>query len=381
MLANNLALPFIPLYVQRDLGVSNPRDAAIWAGLATASTGLAMAMMAPIWGLLADRHGRKAMLVRAQFALALSNTASGLVLAPWQLVTVRAAQGGFSGVVGAARALVAGTVPRDRVPFAMGLIQSAIFLGQTLGPALGGLLGSALGFRAAFFGTASINLVSGVLAMLYVRDAPPAEGPRAAGGRAGLGKVLRSRPLATVVSTLFLATAATTCIRPVLPLLLGQIDPGGDVAATSGVAFGVLGMAGAVASLASGRAGARVGLHRLLVLAALGGGGANLLVGTAGTSLMVVAVLSVVGLCQGMLNSCATALVSLHAPASRQGTAFGLLTSGQGLAFALGPLAGGLVGSAVGLDGAFVLAAALLLVAALLGATAGAPPRMTVRAR
>src|SRR5215210_6510617 len=83
MVGGQLAMPFIPLFIQRDLGVSDPGQAAIWAGLANAGTGVAMAIMAPIWGVLADRHGRKAMLVRAQFAIAASNTVSSMVAAPW----------------------------------------------------------------------------------------------------------------------------------------------------------------------------------------------------------------------------------------------------------------------------------------------------------
>lgn len=118
-----------------------------------------MAIMAPIWGAFADRRGRKAMLVWAQFALAVSNAASAAIVAPWQLVGVRAVQGGFSGVVGASRALVATTVPRDRVSPSLGMVQSAIFMGQTLGPAAGGLIGGALGFRSAFLMTAGVNLV------------------------------------------------------------------------------------------------------------------------------------------------------------------------------------------------------------------------------
>src|SRR5919112_1992784 len=172
----SLVQPFLPLFINRDLGVSDPGTAAIWFGLATSAGGVAQAIMAPIWGVLADRHGRKAMLVRAQFAIGAANGTLAFVGSPWQLVGLRVVQGMFSGVVGASRALVAGSVPRDRVPYAMGLIQSAIFMGQTLGPTIGGLLGSTIGFRASFMFTAGINLVAGTLAVMYVKEQPPAAG-------------------------------------------------------------------------------------------------------------------------------------------------------------------------------------------------------------
>lgn len=397
----NLAMPFIPLYIQRELGVADPRDAAIWAGTATAGTGLAMAIMAPLWGMYADRHGRKAMLVRAQVALALSNSASALVLAPWQLVGVRAVQGGFSGVVGASRALVATTVPRDRIPYALGLIQSAIFMGQTLGPAAGGLIGGTFGFRAAFFGTAGLNAVAGVLAFMFVKEDPvtpriPVDGPAGrpgAGERAGvvepapapkdirrrlarLGGLVRASgasSVAMVVYTLFLATSAMTCIRPILPLLLAELETGRDATTLSGMAFAVLGLAAAIASLASGKLGTRVGLGRLLVLAAVAGSAANLGVMWATATWTVLAWLFGLGLCQGALAACASTLLSLHTSSGRQGTAFGILTSGQALAIGVGPLLGGLVASAGGLAGAFGLAAGLLLAAAACGVAIAAP--------
>ena len=108
----SLVQPFLPLFINRDLGVTDPGMAAIWFGLATSGGGVAQAVMAPIWGILADKHGRKAMLVRAQFAIGASNGMLAFVGSPWQLVGLRVVQGTFSGVVGASRALVAACTVR-----------------------------------------------------------------------------------------------------------------------------------------------------------------------------------------------------------------------------------------------------------------------------
>ncbi len=365
---SHLAMPFIPLFIQRDLGVSDPGAAAAWAGLVNACAGFSMAIMAPIWGVLADRHGRKAMLVRAQFALALSNAAASFVLAPWQLVGVRGLQGGFSGLATAARALAASTVPRERLPYAMGLIQSAAFMGQTLGPTVGGIVGGALGFRTAFFTTGCINTAAGVLTAMYVREGVvPASMPEEHTTASGLKSVLASAPLATLVGILFLSSVASSSIRPVLALLLGEMDSSGEVVQTAGLAFGALGVAGAAASLAASRVAGEGGLGRLLIVAGVGGAASNLLIGTASAPWMVVALLLGVGSCQGLLVSSATSLVSLHAPPDRQGTAFGVTASVQALAQGVGPLVGGLVASAYSLRGAFGTAGSILVIAALVG--------------
>jgi DHA1 family multidrug resistance protein-like MFS transporter len=371
----SLVQPFLPLFIVRDLGVSDPGTAAIWFGLATSLGGVAQAIMAPIWGILADRHGRKAMLVRAQFAIGAANASMSFVVLPWQLVTLRCIQGMFSGVVGASRALVAGGVPRERVAYAMGLIQSAIFMGQTLGPTIGGLLGSAIGFRASFLATASINLVAGTLAVLYVKEQPFERGTGRRGARrVGLREMLRSRPLAILFLTFFVTSVGTMMSRPLLPLLLQEIDPDHDVAFTSGLAFSVLGVSGAIASVASSRSAGRIGLRQLVVVAALTAAAATYLVGLAASPTMVLVTLFVVGLAQGTLASSSTALISLFAPASRQGTAFGMLTSAQSLAMGVGPLTGGLLASATDLRTPFAASGLLLLAGVVLVLAVPSPP-------
>ena len=372
----SLVQPFLPLFINRDLGVTDPGQAAIWFGLATTGSGICQAVLAPIWGILADRHGRKAMLVRAQFAIGAANAGMSFVGSPWQLVGLRSIQGMFSGVVGASRALVAGSVPRDKVPYAMGLIQSAIFMGQTLGPTIGGILGSSIGFRASFFATASINLLAGTLAVLYVKEQPLERARRRGGrGRGGLREMLRSRPLAILFVTFFLISVGNMLSRPILPLLLQEIDPEHDVAFTAGLAFSVLGVSGAISSVVSSRGGGRFGLRTMVFGAAIAGAVSTYVVGLATSPTMVLACLFVTGLAQGALVSSSTTLISLFAPSSRQGTVFGVLTSAQSLAQGAGPISGGLLASSADLRAPFAASGVVL---ALAGVMVLAVPKPTM---
>jgi MFS family permease len=147
------------------------------------------------------------------------------------------------------------------------------------------------------------------------------------------------------------------------------------VAFTAGLAFSMLGISGAISSVLSSRgAAARVGLRQMVVLSALTAAASTYVVGQSTTPTMVLGALFFSGLAQGALASSSTALISLFAPASRQGTAFGILTSAQSLAMGVGPLTGGLLASATDLRAPFAASGVLLLAGALLVFTIPAPP-------
>jgi DHA1 family multidrug resistance protein-like MFS transporter len=284
----------------------------------------------------------------------------------------------FSGVVGASRALVASSVPRDKVPYAMGLIQSAIFMGQTLGPTIGGILGSTIGFRASFVSTAAINVMAGTLAVFFVKEQPvPVSTGRQGRGKGGLREMLRSRSLALLFAMFFLTSVGNMMSRPILSLLLEELDPETDAAFIAGLAFSVLGVSGAIASVASSRSGGRFGLRGLVVGACVLAGVSTCLIAFEYSSTAILATLFFTGLAQGTLASSSTALISLFAPANRQGTAFGMLTSAQSLAMGTGPIAGGALAYVTDLRMPFTASGMLLMAGALLVLAVPAPPVVT----
>jgi MFS transporter, DHA1 family, multidrug resistance protein len=366
-----LANPFLPLFINRDLGVADPGLAAVWAGFANAGSGIMQALMAPIWGILADRYGRKAMLVRAQFGQGLLNMAGAVVVAPWQLATTRITQGAFSGTSGAARALTAGAVPREHLPYAMGVLQSSYYMGQTLGPAIGGVLGSLLGFRVALFANGLVNTLAGVGTLLYLRELrtePLAQPTPVTGPQVGaLRELFASRGLSILATIFFLSMAATQGTRPILPLLLSIVGPSYDAALLSGIAFAVLGGAGAVSAVLSGQIADRVG-PRLLLLASIAGAAIlNGGIAVAPNPVAVVALLFGVGACQGTLVACGTALVGHFSPPGRQGTTFGIISSAESLGNAAGPLITGVMAAQLSLHASFIGVAATMVLAVVLG--------------
>ncbi|HEY3108087.1 MAG TPA: MFS transporter [Chloroflexota bacterium] len=172
MLGFSTAIPFLPLYVQR-LGVTEPAAAAAWAGAMSSFGALTMAFMAPVWGALADRYGRKPMVTRSMIVgggiVALMAAANDVR----QLLLLRSIQGAFSGTVAASRVLAAGIVPASRLGQSLGMMATAAFVGNAVGPAVGATLAAQLGLRYSFVFTAIALTVAGIWIALAVRAPEP----------------------------------------------------------------------------------------------------------------------------------------------------------------------------------------------------------------
>lgn len=84
--------PFLPLYV-RELGVTDPAMIALWSGVLAAVTPTVSGLLSPVFGRLADRFGRKMMLIRSLAAFTVIIALMGLVTSVWQFFAMRFLQG------------------------------------------------------------------------------------------------------------------------------------------------------------------------------------------------------------------------------------------------------------------------------------------------
>ena len=115
-----VVMPILPLYIPQ-LGITDPQAVTFWAGAIFSAQAVTMAIMSPVWGMLADRYGRKLMVQRAMFSGAAVIGLMGFATSVQQLVLLRALQGALTGTVTAANTLVASTTPRERTGYAMGM--------------------------------------------------------------------------------------------------------------------------------------------------------------------------------------------------------------------------------------------------------------------
>ena len=152
------------------VGVTDLGQVGLWAALVTSAQAVSMALVAPLWGALADRYGRKLMVLRATFGGAIILALMGFVVNVQQLLVLRFIQGIFTGTVPATMALVASTAPKERSGMAMGSLQTAVYLGVSLGPLLGGIFGDTFGYRPSFWITGTLLFISGILVAIFVRE-------------------------------------------------------------------------------------------------------------------------------------------------------------------------------------------------------------------
>ena len=116
--AFSLVMPFLPLYVEQ-LGVTGHSALNMWSGIVFSITFLFSAIASPFWGGLADRKGRKLMLLRSALGMGIVMVLMGLAQNIWQFLILRALLGLLGGFVPNANALIATQVPRNKSGWAL----------------------------------------------------------------------------------------------------------------------------------------------------------------------------------------------------------------------------------------------------------------------
>src|SRR5262250_1642088 len=164
------------MYVH-ELGVTDPRSIALWSGVLAAVTPAVSGLMGPLVGRLADRFGRKLMLIRSLGGFVVIIAAMGLVTSVQQFLAARIVQGFFAGFTPMAMALASVSAPANRVPAVIAMLQSAQLMSNAIGPAAGGYVASRFGIRYAFFVTAGMCALALIALIVLFREGAPVKIP------------------------------------------------------------------------------------------------------------------------------------------------------------------------------------------------------------
>ncbi len=363
----SFALPFLPFFIG-ELGVLESGDQAFWAGLALSAAGLTFALFAPLWGILADRYGRKLMVCRAMFGGTAVLLLMSIARTVEQLVIFRLMQGAVTGTIAASVALVASVVPDRRSGLTLGLMQTAVFVGTTIGPFFGGLAADAFGYRDAFRIGAALCLLGGLLVYFGTEESfePPDKTDKT--NTPGFKSIFLLKGFFVAVLIMFAVRFSNTMINPSFPLIVKDILPSvKNLNSITGSVMASAALAGAVSAAVLGYAGDRLG-HRIVLIACCAGASVSSLAHFYAASLNnLFAARILFGLAVAGMLPAANAMIYSIIDRRSIGKAYGLATSLSMLGAAFGPFAGGMLARGAGLRAPFLVTAALqILLAAVI---------------
>jgi DHA1 family multidrug resistance protein-like MFS transporter len=360
----SFVMPFIPFFV-RELGVAESL-VPIWAGVTGSAAGLAMATMGPIWGYLADRQGRRRMVIRAMFGGALTLGLMGLSRNVYDLLVLRILQGTVTGTVPASVALVSSVVPKSRLGFSLGLMQMAVFTGASIGPYIGGIVADQYGYRVPFGVTATLLFTGGLLVLFGARERFTPPDPEDRHEAAPLRVLFRMPSVLSLLGVFFIMNFSASFVMPIFPLFVEEIVGMPKKAASeTGTLLAVTGVAGAVSAVLVGRVSDRLG-HKPILIACTSLAALLSFPHFFADSVAQLLVLRLFfGLAVGGVFPAMNALVATAAPRDNLGQAYGFTTTASALGWATGPALGGVVASAVGYRWPFVIMAVLLALVTL----------------
>ena len=266
-LAISQILPFLPLYVAQ-LGVTSHEALSMWSGLTFSVTFLVSAIVSPMWGSLADRKGRKLMLLRASLGMAVAILLQAFATNVWQLFLLRALMGLTSGYIPNAMALVASQVPRERSGWALSTLSTAQISGVIGGPLMGGFLADHVGLRAVFFITAALLVISFLVTLFLIKEGgrPKVSKAERLSGKA----VFATLPYPGLMISLFVTTMVIQLcngsVGPILALFIKSMEPdSNNIAFLSGMIAAVPGVSALISAPRLGKLGDRIGTARILM--------------------------------------------------------------------------------------------------------------------
>jgi MFS family permease len=360
-----LLLPFLPLYVEQ-LGVKDHAAIVQWSGVAFGAAFFSAALTAPLWGRLADRYGRKLMLIRASLGMSIAMSLIGMAGNVYQLVALRLLAGLLGGYASGSMVLVATQTPRHRTGWALGVMSSGIMAGNLAGPLIGGALPPLIGIRATFLASGALIFVAFLVTTFLIKEERrPKPHKTADKPTVGLAAVPDKGPLVAMLVTGALLMLANMSIEPIITVYVAQFAQAHNVTMVSGLVMSATALGSILSASRLGKLADRVGHWNVIIGCLLVS--AVLLIPQAfiTSSWQLVVLRFLMGLSLGGLLPCIATVIRHNVPERVAGGMLGYSTSAQYVGQVVGPLAGGFVGGHFGMRSVFIGTSVLMALGAL----------------
>ncbi|UJF31633.1 MFS transporter [Paenibacillus hexagrammi] len=359
-----MIVPFLPLYLQ-DLGLTDSHEIATWAGIIFAGNFVTSFLFQPFWGSLADRYGRKVMLLRSGFGMAIVMTLMGFATNAWQLLILRMLNGTISGFAPAAVALMSTNTPKERIGFAMGTLQSGAVAGTILGPFIGGLLAEWIGFRYIFYITGTLLFIASLLTWWLVKEKFNAR-EAAAKPKVSIAQsfelIRHVKQLPSLYAVTFIIQFAMLSTMPLMPLFVGELHGQSEgLAFFAGLVSSITGFSNMVASPLLGRLSDRIGPERILAICLIGAAVLFVPQALVHNVWQLFAARFGLGIFMGGLLPTVNALIRKYTPEGMESRSYSFNTSALSLGNMSGPVIGGALSGLLTIRELFIASAVVLL--------------------
>ena len=337
---------FIPLFLTSELGVTDPGEAAFWAGLISGVTPFFVAIAAPFWSMQADRRGPRFALSMILFILGVVIALMYFTRSPVELLILRMIQGMSGGFVAVGMSLVMNVTPKKQLTWAMGVFQASMVMGVMFGPLVGGMIADTLGYRMPFVIFCPLSFFCLAAVRLMV---PKQIGQEQARERESFVKQLsyfmKNPVVRLMVMLQFLCNCGMTGIGPILPLYIKEMM-GGDamaVATIVGIIIFIAGATSVTSSLNVSRLAKRISMPRILIIASLVTG-VNFILQYLMPEVWTLGFMrGLTGFSLGMIMPLANTILASAVPAEKRTMVVGFSTSFALMGNVAGPMASGAI--------------------------------------
>ncbi|MEK3983674.1 multidrug efflux MFS transporter [Paenibacillus sp. FSL K6-3166] len=354
--------PVLPLYIKH-LGVDNADSIAQFSGIAFGITFIVSAIFSPIWGLAADRFGRKPMLLRASLGMAIVISCMGFAPNVYVLIALRLLQGTITGYSTACTTLIATQTDKEHAGYALGTLSTASIAGALLGPTIGGFIAESLGLQSSFFVTGGLMLVAFITTALFVKESFHREDKKTLSIKEVWSSVPEKSLTLTLFVTFFILTVALYSVEPIITVYVTQLSKSAShVALLAGMTFSASGLANIIAAPRLGKLSDRIGAQKVILVALIAAGLLFIPQAFVQNPWQLMGLRFLLGLAAGGLIPSVNILVKKITPDALTGRVFGFNMSAGYLGTFAGSVLGGQVAAWFGIRDVFFVTSVLLLI-------------------
>ena len=363
MIGMSMVVPFLPFYL-RDLGVTDKANLEMWSGLVFAAPFITAFIATPLWGMLSDKFGKRPMVIRAIFGLAVSQVLVGISVSAFQVFLFRMVQGAISGFIASALALVSAGTPKEKSGYAIGILQTATSVGVIIGPVLGGILADFIAYNKVFFIVAALCSVSGILIVIYVREPElKNNGNRNNSVIDNIKFSFSDSAIKISLLAILLVQISVSVTQPIFALFIETFEKDSPYLSTiTGIAFGILGISSALASPFWGRYNDKKGNYTSILYLIIFASTAVILHTFISGIYQLFPLRIIQGFCIGGIVPALYALINSRVPENKTGGVMGIASGFTLMGNMLGPLICTLITFEINIKYVFLFSGLILLI-------------------